>query len=87
MKQNYIAGEWLDGSSAVGNINPSDTTDVIGYYAQGDAAQTEHAIESAYQAFPGWANSSIQQRSDMLDSISNEILARRQELGLSLIHI
>ena len=81
MKQNYIAGEWLDGAGAEDNINPSDTSDVIGEYAQADIAQTEQAIEAAYEALPGWANSPIQQRSDMLDKIGDEILARKEELG------
>jgi len=84
MKQNYIAGEWLDGNSAVDNINPSDTSDIIGQYAEADAAQTEQAIEAAYQAFPGWAAMPIQQRSDMLDKIGDEILARKEELGTLL---
>jgi len=81
MKQNFIAGEWLDGASAADNVNPSDTSDIIGQYAQADAVQTERAIESAYHAFPGWAGSPIQQRSDMLDKIGIEILARKEELG------
>jgi len=81
MKQNFIAGEWLDGNSAADNINPSDTSDIIGQYALADAAQTEQAIEAAYQAFPGWAAMPIQQRSDLLDKIGDEILARKEELG------
>lgn len=80
-KQNYIAGEWVDGVSAEENINPSDTSDVIGAYAQADAAQTEQAIEAASQAAASWGRSSIQQRSDMLDAIGTEILARKEELG------
>jgi len=81
LKQNFIAGEWLDGAGVEDNINPSDISDVIGQYAQADAAQTEQAIEAAYQAAPAWANSPIQQRSDMLDKIGTEILARKEELG------
>jgi len=81
MKQNFIAGEWLDGNSAADNINPSDTTDIIGQYAEADAAQTEQAIEAAYQAFPAWAAMPIQQRSELLDKIGDEILARKEELG------
>jgi aldehyde dehydrogenase (NAD+) len=81
LKQNYIAGEWQDGASAEDNINPSDTSDIIGQYAQADAAQTEQAVEAAYQAAPAWANSPIQQRSDVLDNIGSEILARKEELG------
>ncbi|MGI9201517.1 MAG: aldehyde dehydrogenase family protein [Woeseiaceae bacterium] len=80
-RQNFIAGEWLDGASAIDNINPSDTSDVIGEYAQADVAQTEQAIEAASMALQAWANSPIQQRSDMLDRIGSEILARKEELG------
>ena len=81
MKKNFIAGEWLDGASAEDNINPSDTSDIIGQFAQADVAQTEQAIDAAHQAMPGWATSGIQQRSDMLDRVGNEILARKEELG------
>ena len=63
MKQNFIAGEWVDGVSAADNISPSDTSDIIGQYAEADAAQTEQAIEAAHQAAPGWAAMPIQQRS------------------------
>ncbi|TXD68370.1 aldehyde dehydrogenase family protein, partial [Mitsuaria sp. TWR114] len=50
--KNYIAGEWVAGVDQRPNINPSDTSDVIGLYAQADAAQTEAAIAAAQAAFP-----------------------------------
>ena len=34
---NLIAGEWLTGTEAVRDINPSDTSDVVGEYARADA--------------------------------------------------
>lgn len=30
MTLNYIAGEWLAASNAVPNVNPSNTSDVVG---------------------------------------------------------
>jgi acyl-CoA reductase-like NAD-dependent aldehyde dehydrogenase len=36
MKQNYIGGAWVDGASTSTNINPSNTDDIIGHYAQAD---------------------------------------------------
>ena len=39
MGHNFIGGEWVAGARSVRNINPSDTRDVIGEYAQADAAQ------------------------------------------------
>ncbi|CAG2130676.1 aldehyde dehydrogenase family protein [Cupriavidus numazuensis] len=81
MNRNYIAGQWLEGVTTVANINPSDTTDIVGYYAQADAAQADEAIAAAHAAAPLWASSTPQQRADALDRIGSEILARREELG------
>ncbi len=53
----------------------------MGEYARADAALTQHAIDSAREAFPGWSRGGIQARSDSLDKIGTEILARREELG------
>jgi aldehyde dehydrogenase (NAD+) len=80
-KRNFIGGEWLEGARAVPNINPSDTSDVIGEYAQADEAQARQAIAAAAAAFPKWSTSTPQQRFDALDFIGTEILARRAELG------
>ncbi len=78
---NLIAGEWLAGSTATVNRNPSDLGDVIGEYAQADAAQTKLAIAAARKAFPAWSTGSIQERSTILDQAGTEILARKDELG------
>ena len=82
--KNYINGEWVAGVSAIPNINPSDTSDVIGLYAQADAAQTLSAVAAAKAAFPAWSMGGIQQRHDILDAIGTEILARKDELGRML---
>jgi acyl-CoA reductase-like NAD-dependent aldehyde dehydrogenase len=81
MFKNFIAGEWVAGASVSRNVNPSDTGDVVGEYAQADAAQTRAAITAARQAFPAWSLSTPQQRFDILDAAGTEILARRAELG------
>ncbi|WP_439606211.1 aldehyde dehydrogenase family protein [Hydrogenophaga sp.] len=78
---NFIAGEWLAGTGSAPNINPSDLSDVVGGYALGDAAQVDVAVAAARAAFPAWSTSGIQARSDALDRIASEILARREELG------
>ncbi len=79
--KNFIAGEWVDGSSASHNINPSNTSDVIGDYAKSDRAAAEDAIAAATKAFETWQFSTPQQRFDVLDFVGNEILARKEELG------
>jgi alpha-ketoglutaric semialdehyde dehydrogenase len=80
MYKNLINGKWVEGA-ALPNINPSDTRDVVGIYAQADASQTRAAISSARAAFASWSVSTPQQRFDVLDTAGAEILARRNELG------
>ena len=81
MHKNLINGEWVEGARASRNINPSDTRDVSGEYAQADAAQAREAVAAARAAFGGWQHSTPQQRFDILDAAGTEILARRAELG------
>ncbi len=81
MFKNLINGEWVDGARVSKNINPSDTRDVVGEYAQADAAQARDAVGAARAAFGSWSQSTPQQRFDILDAAGTEILARRNELG------
>ena len=81
---NYIGDQWVGASRTVANINPSDTSDVIGDYAQADDAQVSAALEAAENGFAAWSASGIQQRFDILDAIGTEILARKEELGTIL---
>jgi acyl-CoA reductase-like NAD-dependent aldehyde dehydrogenase len=81
---NLINGEWRAGASYSPNTNPSNLEDVLGHYAQGDAVQVDEAVAAATAAFPGWSTGSVQARSDALDKIGNEILARKEELGTLL---
>jgi acyl-CoA reductase-like NAD-dependent aldehyde dehydrogenase len=81
MKAHLIGGEWVGSASARPNVNPSDTRDVIGDYAQADAVQARLAVDAASAAFAGWSLSTPQQRFDVLDTAGSEILARKQELG------
>jgi alpha-ketoglutaric semialdehyde dehydrogenase len=81
VQQNYIGGEWVGGKTVTRDINPSDTKDLVGEYAQADATLTEQAIDAAREAFKTWSVSPIQVRSDILDKAGNLILARKDELG------
>ena len=83
MHENLIAGEWMKGE-ATPDVNPSDTTDIVGEYAFADAAQTEMAIAAATRAFPAWSRTTPQQRFDLLDDVGTRILADRKRLGTLL---
>ncbi len=81
LHKNFIGGAWIDGADVADNINPSDTNDVVGRYARASREQAEQAIAAARAAFPGWSRSGIQQRHDILKKVSDEIVARKDELG------
>ena len=48
---------------------------------RGTRAQAEAAIAAAKAAFPAWSRSTPQVRYDILKKASDEILARKDELG------
>ena len=81
---NFIGGKWVAGKGRTSNVNPSNLADVIGEYAKADAADVDEAVLAAQVAFASWSASGIQSRSDALDKIGTEILARREELGTLL---
>ncbi len=81
LHNNFINGEWVAGATSKPNLNPSDLDDVIGEYAQADSGQAQAAIDAAQAAAPGWANTTPQQRADILETAGIELMARREEIG------
>jgi acyl-CoA reductase-like NAD-dependent aldehyde dehydrogenase len=79
--KNFLGGEWADGTGASENRNPSNTDDVVGVYTQGSAADVDTAVAAALAAFPAWSRTTPQQRYDVLKVASDEVLARKEELG------
>ena len=79
--QNYIGGAAVSGTGASKNINPSNTNDVIGEFAAASAGDVANAVAAAKAALHGWSRSTPQQRYDVLKAASDEVLARKEELG------
>jgi aldehyde dehydrogenase (NAD+) len=80
-EKNFIGGEWIEAGQYSGNVNPSNTEDVIAEFPRGSRADAERAIAAARDAFPAWSRSTPQVRHDALKKIGDEILARKEELG------
>ncbi|MFT6276061.1 MAG: aldehyde dehydrogenase (NAD+) [Halioglobus sp.] len=78
---NLINGEWTTSERFTTNISPSDTSDVIGLYTQGNPEDCKRAIAAAKQAAEGWAQSGLEQRKAVLDKIGAELLERKEEIG------
>jgi aldehyde dehydrogenase (NAD+) len=83
LHKNLIDGEWV-GGEAIANINPSNTDEVVGHFARATLDDTHRAIAAAKAAFPAWSRSGILERHSILSKTSQEILARKEELGALL---
>ena len=79
--KNYVNGQWVEGESTLTNINPSDTNEVIGEYAQASIDQVGEAICAAKNAQLEWAKSGLEARYNVLMSIGEALMKRSDELG------
>ncbi|MFS8086101.1 MAG: aldehyde dehydrogenase family protein, partial [Acidobacteriota bacterium] len=54
--RNFIGGKWIESTSSrtINNVNPADTTDVIGTVRQATREETRAAIDAASEAFNSW---------------------------------
>jgi aldehyde dehydrogenase (NAD+) len=76
MRALYIDGEWVETDDSIDNINPSDTTDSLGRYAQATPALADQAINSANRAAVEWGQSPMETRYQVLMAIGNELIDR-----------
>lgn len=84
IKANLIGGEWLGSNNARANINPSDTDDIVGHYADASAADVKAAVAAARVAAQSWAQASLGTRATLLQKVADAIDAKRGELALLL---
>ena len=83
MHANLIAGDWVEGPSAVENRNPSDLSDVVGEYASADARRrTPRSRPRSRRPRPGRGDAAGAERG--AGDRRAEIAARAEELGAQL---
>ena len=56
-RHNYIDGRWVAGGSLRSSVNPSETTDIVGYFVEATPAQVGEAIVAARDAASVWGTS------------------------------
>ncbi len=84
--QNLIGGRWVGSSSGktFANVNPADTSDVVGYFQQATLEETQQAIDAAKTAQPAWAGSPPSRRADVLYRVAQLIEDKTGELAVLL---
>ena len=78
---NWIAGEWVGSDARIENINPSDTRDVIGLYAQANFDDLERSVKAAINAQKQWRAKPLEARQAVLDRIGRALMENADSLG------
>jgi acyl-CoA reductase-like NAD-dependent aldehyde dehydrogenase len=81
--KNFIAGKWTEPSSGdyFENVNPADTSDVIGRFPLSGRADVECAIASASRGFDQWRRTPAPLRGDVLRKAGDLLAARKDEIA------
>ena len=81
----YINGEWVEpiGSDTVDVINPA-TEDVIGTIALGTHEDVDVAVAAAQNAFKTFSQTSVEERLELLNKITEIIGSRSEDLATAI---
>jgi aldehyde dehydrogenase (NAD+) len=78
--KNFIGGEWVESRSGqtFENLNPADTSDIVGYFQDSGEADVNDAVEAAKAAWEKWRLTPAPKRGEILYR-AGEILSERKE--------
>ncbi|MBV6520229.1 MAG: Aldehyde dehydrogenase, thermostable [Gemmatimonadaceae bacterium] len=84
--KNFIAGEWVASSSGATfpNINPADTSDVIGSFPLSTVDDVDRAVASARRGFDLWKKTPAPLRGDVLRRVGDMMAARKEDIANSM---
>ncbi len=91
--QNYIGGEWCSSKAErFDNINPAETSDIVGRFQASSAEDAERAVAAASAAFRSWKKMPISKRAVILNKAADHLEAHAdrtaremtREMGKSL---
>ncbi|MBD2663498.1 putative delta-1-pyrroline-5-carboxylate dehydrogenase [Richelia sinica FACHB-800] len=80
-----INGEYVQTDTVIDSVNPSQVSEVVGKVGLVSVAQAEEAMEAAKAAFPGWRNTPVKQRADILRKAADLMEQRRAELSAWIV--
>jgi aldehyde dehydrogenase (NAD+) len=77
---NYISGEWVKSSSGqwFDNVNPADTTDIVGRFPDSNQEDIDSAVAAARDAATRWRRTPAPKRAEILFSLG-EILRKNKD--------
>jgi len=84
--RSFINGSFVDSASGktAPNINPANTTDVIGTIELASREEARRAVESAYDAFRGWKATPAPARGKFIGRAARLMEDRKEELSAAI---
>jgi acyl-CoA reductase-like NAD-dependent aldehyde dehydrogenase len=81
--QNFIAGRWVPAASGAtfDDVNPADTSDIVGRFPQSGAAEVDAAVRAARRGFDQWSRTPAPARGDVLRRVGDILVARKEEIA------
>lgn len=80
---NYIGGKWAEAStnSQFENINPADTTEILGLYPLSNQKDVDDAVTAAHNAYKQWKLMPAPKRGNILRKAGDIFERRKEELA------
>src|SRR5688500_9714482 len=81
--KNFIAGAWTAASSGetFDNVNPADTSDVIGQFPLSNSEDVARAVASARRGFEIWRATPAPLRGDIMRRAGDLLVRRKEEIA------
>lgn len=78
---NYINGEWVKSSSGewFDNVNPADTTDIVGRFPASNADDVNVAVDAAKNAATRWRRTPAPKRAELLFTLGEILRSNKDE--------
>lgn len=81
-----IGGERINTDAKLDSINPANRTQVVGRFQKATKELANKAVESAYDTFQSWRNTSAAERADFLFRAAEVLRRRKHEMSAWMIH-
>ncbi|MFN6179614.1 MAG: L-glutamate gamma-semialdehyde dehydrogenase [Dolichospermum sp.] len=81
----FINGEYVNTTTFVDSLNPSNFSQVVGKVGLLSVEQAEEAMKFAKAAFPAWKKTPVKQRADILRQVGALMEQRRAELSAWIV--
>src|SRR5687767_10792497 len=81
--KNFIAGSWVEPTTGqyFDNVNPADTTDIVGRFPLSAREDVDKAVASAQRGFERWRRTPAPARGDVIRRAGDILVRRKDEIA------